>query len=41
MIENKQEGKMMEKEEKKNGPERLKSGVNRLVDLSLIKRGRW
>ena len=39
MIENKQGGEMMEKGEKKNGPERLVAGVNRLVDLVAYQTG--
>ena len=39
MLEGKQGGQMMEKEEKKNGPEGLVAGVNRLVDLVSYQRG--
>ena len=39
MLEGKQGGQMMEKEKKKNGPEGLVAGVNRLVDLVAYQRG--
>ena len=39
MLECKQGGQMMEKEEKKNDPEGLVAGVNRLVDLVAYQRG--
>jgi quercetin dioxygenase-like cupin family protein len=39
MHKGKQGGKMMEKEEKKNAPEGLGAGVNRLVDLVAYQRG--
>jgi quercetin dioxygenase-like cupin family protein len=39
MLEGKQGGQTMEKEEKKNGPEELVAGVNRLVDLAAYQKG--
>jgi quercetin dioxygenase-like cupin family protein len=39
MLEGKQGGQMMEKDKKKNGPEGLLTGVNRLVDLVAYQRG--
>jgi quercetin dioxygenase-like cupin family protein len=39
MLEGKQGGQTMEKEEKKNGPEEVVEGVNRLVDLVAYQKG--
>ena len=39
MVEGEQGGQMMEKEEKKNDPEGLVAGVNRLVDLVAYQKG--
>jgi len=39
MLEGKQGGQMMGKEKKKNGPEGLVAGVNRIVDLVAYQRG--
>jgi quercetin dioxygenase-like cupin family protein len=39
MLEGKQGGQTMEKEEKKNGPEELVAAVNRLVDLVAYQKG--